>query len=93
MDRRDFVRIGAVAGVIVVRGKPLPAETLEGTLSSRPNAKYVISPSDLEEASLADLQAGMSSGRMTSRSITQQYIARIEEIDRKGPTLRHVPLR
>jgi amidase len=27
---------------------------------------------------------------MTSRSITQRYIARIEDLDRKGPTLRHV---
>jgi amidase len=32
----------------------------------------------------------MSSGRMTSHSITQLYMARIEELDRKGPTLRHV---
>jgi len=90
MDRRDFVRIGAVAGVMAVRGKPLQAETLGDSLSGRPNGKYEIVAFDLEEATLADLQAGMSSGRMTSRSITQQYIARIEDLDRKGPTLRHV---
>ena len=90
MDRRDFVRIGAVAGVMAVRGKPLQAETLGDSLSGRPNGKYEIVAFDLEEATLADLQAGMSSGRMTSRSITQRYIARIEDLDRKGPTLRHV---
>ena len=44
----------------------------------------------LEEATLADLQAGMASGRMTARSITQQYLDRIAELDRKGPMLRNV---
>jgi len=91
MDRRNFVRIGAVAGFLGVRGKPLGVETLDpGVEASRRLDRFIISPFELEEATIADLQAGMSSGRMTSRSITQQYMARIEELDRKGPTLRHV---
>ena len=91
MDRRDFVRIGAVAGVMAVRGKPLAAEMVnDDARSGGVDDRHGNSPFDLEEATLADLQAGMSSGRMTSRSITQQYIARIEELDRKGPALRHV---
>ena len=91
MDRRNFVRLGAVAGVLAVRGKSLGAETLDdGTEPTFRKNRFAISPFDLEEATIADLQAGMSSGRMTSRSITQQYIARIDELDRKGPTLRHV---
>src|SRR6476661_2327490 len=91
MDRRDFVRAGALAGAMALRGKPLGAETPDGGVESitRPE-RFVISPFDLEEATIVDLQAGMSSGRMTSHSITQQYMARIEELDRKGPTLRHV---
>lgn len=91
MDRRNFVRIGAVAGFLGVRGKPLGAETLDPEVeaSLRPD-RFIISPFELEEATIADLQSGMSSGRMTSRSITQQYMARIAELDRKGPTLRHV---
>ena len=91
MDRRNFVRIGAVAGFLGVRGKPLGVETLDpGVEASLRRDRFIISPFELEEATIADLQAGMSSGRMTSRSITQQYMARIEELDRKGPTLRHV---
>jgi len=91
MDRRDFVRVGALAGAMALRGKPLGAETRDVGVESVPRADwFAISPFDLEEATIADLQAGMSSGRMTSRSITQQYMARIEELDRKGPTLRHV---
>ncbi|MDP9278606.1 MAG: amidase, partial [Gemmatimonadota bacterium] len=91
MDRRNFVRIGAVAGFLGIRGNPLGAETLDpGVEASLRRDRFVISPFELEEATIADLQAGMSSGRMTSRSITQQYMARIDELDRKGPTLRHV---
>jgi amidase len=32
----------------------------------------------------------MAADRMTSRSITQAYLDRIAELDRKGPTLRHI---
>ncbi|MDP9201548.1 MAG: amidase [Gemmatimonadota bacterium] len=90
MDRRHFVRLGAV-GLMAVRGKVLGGETLDvGAESAWGKDRFSISPFDLEEATLADLQAGMASGRMTAHSIAQQYIARIEELDRKGPTLRHV---
>ena len=91
MDRRDFVRLGALAGAVAIGGRPLAGQTMSvGSESTGGKEPFAISPFDLEEATLADLQAGMSSGRMTARSITEQYIARIEEIDRKGPTLRHV---
>ena len=91
MDRRDFVRTGAVAGIMAVRGKPLTAEMpADNARSGGVNERHGISPFVLEEATLADLQAGMSSGRMTSHSITEQYIVRIEELNRRGPNLRHV---
>jgi amidase len=91
MDRRDFVRISAVAGILAVRGKPLGAEALDPEVeASLRRYRLVISPFELEEATIADLQAGMSAGRMTSHSITQLYMARIEELNRKGPDLRHL---
>jgi amidase len=45
---------------------------------------------DLEEATIADLAQRMAAGRDTARSIAEQYIARIEAIDRQGPALRSV---
>jgi len=45
---------------------------------------------DLEEATIADLQQRMESGRATARSLAEQYLARIEAIDRSGPSLRSV---
>jgi amidase len=47
-------------------------------------------PFDLEELTIAELQQRLTSGRETSRSLAEKYLARIEAIDRNGPTLRSV---
>jgi len=93
MDRREFVRVGAIAGAMTVAGKPLAAERLtdrEAAEAVRAARGFSAAPFALEEATLADLQAGMTAGRLTARSITQQYLDRIAELDRQGPTLRHL---
>jgi len=93
MDRRDFVRLTALAGAVAIRGKPLTGQSLVSErMAEVPSARrpFNIPPFELEETTIADLQSAMASGRMTARSITQQYLDRISELDRKGPTLRHV---
>jgi amidase len=45
---------------------------------------------NLEEATMADLQERMERGEDTARSLAEKYIARIEAIDRRGPSLRSV---
>jgi amidase len=93
MDRRNFVRVSAVAGTLALRGKALGAETISTNDNAEPRTRenrFRAAPFSLEEATLAQLQAGMASGAMTAHSITQQYLARIDELDRKGPRLRHV---
>jgi amidase len=49
-----------------------------------------IPPFDLDEMTIAELQEGMKSGKWTARSLAEKYLARIEAIDRQGPTLRSV---
>ncbi|HQR43054.1 MAG TPA: amidase family protein, partial [Gemmatales bacterium] len=44
----------------------------------------------LSEATLEQLQQGLRSGKWTSRSLVEQYLARIERLDRQGPTLKSV---
>src|SRR3954463_2122184 len=93
MDRRDFVRLGAVAGAMVVGGTGVTAETLvtDGpTKRGHALRRFPVAPFELEEETLADLQSGMAAGKYTARSITQAYLDRIAELDRQGPTLRHV---
>src|SRR5437588_263953 len=45
---------------------------------------------DLDEATIADLQQRMQSGRETARSISEKYLARIDAVDRGGPALHSV---
>jgi amidase len=44
----------------------------------------------LEEATVAQLQDWMAAGTYSARQIAESYLKRIEEIDRRGPTLRSV---
>ncbi|MET0240912.1 MAG: amidase [Sphingobium sp.] len=44
----------------------------------------------VEEMSITDLQAMIANGRASSESITRAYLARIADMDRKGPTLRTI---
>ena len=45
---------------------------------------------ELDEVTIAQLQEGMQSGKYTARSLTEMYLARIQQIDGKGPTLKSV---
>jgi amidase len=45
---------------------------------------------NLEEITVADLQAAMTAGRLDAETLVQMYLTRIQSIDRSGPTLRSV---
>jgi amidase len=45
---------------------------------------------DLEEATIRSLLQDQQTGRLTARQIAEQYLARIEALDRDGPGLRSV---
>src|SRR5436853_7329125 len=42
------------------------------------------------EAAIAELQAQLSSGKLTTRKLAGAYLARIEEIDRHGPKINSI---
>jgi amidase len=95
IDRRTFLR-GGVAGSVLaaaaatgLRPSPALAHAMEPT-SKRALAPVRIQEFELEEATIADLQDGMRTGRWTARGITELYLGRIEALDRQGPALRHV---
>jgi amidase len=58
--------------------------------SVAPPDAAIAGPFDVEEATIAELQQRIDSGRDTARSLTEKYLARIEAIDRHGPALRSV---
>jgi amidase len=47
---------------------------------------------DLSSATIADLQAAMQAGTLTSEKLVHLYLARIEAYDEKGPTINAVTL-
>lgn len=89
LSRRDFLHASAVG---VVASAAIPGVTRsQQPIAAASSVHPPIRPSasfDLEEATIADLQAGFASGRWTSRSVTQMYLDRIAAMDRQGPTLR-----
>jgi amidase len=49
-----------------------------------------VRPFEWTEATVAEIQAAMAKGRLTSASLTRAYVGRIEDLDRRGPELRSV---
>lgn len=45
---------------------------------------------ELEEATITGLQAAIQTGQLTARALAEQYLARIERLDRSGPTLNSI---
>jgi hypothetical protein len=45
---------------------------------------------DVEERSVAEWQAALATGELTSRQLVERYLQRIESLDAQGPTLRAV---
>lgn len=50
----------------------------------------LVKPFEMDEKTIADLQAGMRNGRYTARSVTEMYLGRIDEIDKQGPSVNAV---
>jgi amidase len=45
---------------------------------------------ELDEVTIAELQQGLQSGKYSSKSLVEKYTDRINDIDKRGPTLRAV---
>jgi len=88
IDRRTFFRYGAAGGAVIAVAGPA-AKAVSAAVSPAPETPAA-GAFELEEATIADLQKRMESGRETARSLTEKYLARIDAVDRKGPALRAV---
>jgi amidase len=84
MDRREFLRLGTgVAAVPALAG--IAAES-----AAAPHSRGRPPGRDIEEVTIAELQERMARRRLTSRELVEQYLDRIESIDRRGPRLNSV---
>jgi amidase len=60
------------------------------TTSARTRATPIASASRLHAATIAELQAAMNAGRLTSTELTRHFLQRIDAYDRAGPCLKAV---
>jgi amidase len=84
MDRRNFLELAALGGAVAL-GQGCRTEP-----SWNPSEGFTSPPFDFEEVTLADLQAQMEKGELTSYRLTEAYLMRIEALDGQGPSLRSV---
>src|SRR5205807_863574 len=88
MNRRNFVRAGVAGAVALATTKVSVADrkAVEGSRTS------VSAPAafELDEATIAELQSGMSSGKYTAHSLARKYLDRIDDIDKRGPAINSV---
>lgn len=79
-SRRSFLASGVTAGLAAAA---IPAMTGSAAVRSddAESAHAGVTPFELSELLIADLQKGMSSGKFTARSIAEKYLARIDAVD------------
>src|SRR3979411_1921954 len=88
-NRRSFLQAACLGGAAATLSPLYPALAAARDISSSTSGSQAteVKPFELDEITIADLQDGMKSGRFTARSLVEKYAARIEEIDKHGPTI------
>ena len=86
LTRRGFLQSGMWAGAAAIA---VPVATWANKEQASAPAPSV-GPFELDEATISLLQDGMKSEKFTARSITEKYLARIEELDKRGPAINSI---
>ena len=87
LNRRGFLKAGIVSATAA-----MPSLEARGA-EANPSAGVVapptpaVAPFELDEITITALQDGMKSGKFTARSLAEKYLARIDEVDKRGPSI------
>jgi amidase len=87
IDRRQFLQTGVAGGVGIAASRIAGAG---GANAEAASLVVEVSPFDLQEATLVDLQKKMQTGEESARSLVEKYRRRIEALDRQAPALHAV---
>jgi amidase len=87
MRRRTFLR-GGLAGTALALSPALASQRQDEATTGA--AAAPVKPFEFEETSVVQLQEAMRAGQHTSRTITEAYLARIQEVDKRGPLLNSI---
>jgi amidase len=88
MKRRDFLQRSALASALAIT-KPVLATAKPDADVGDPLGQYR-ETFEFDELTIAELQDGMKSGKLSARSIAGKYLERIEDIDKGGPAINSV---
>lgn len=86
INRRGFLRTTMLGSALILSH----SLSRNGIVSSLANTPITLDGFEFEETTIADLQRGMSSGKLSARIVVESYLKRIENIDRRGPLLNSV---
>jgi amidase len=87
LGRRQFLKYAGATGALAAASQSLPALTRSAGATT---VRALVGRFQLEEATIAQLQAAMTAGTLTSVQLTQAYLDRIDEIDHHGIRLNSV---
>src|SRR5687767_13899338 len=82
MKRRDFLQASVLGGALALSKPGILAGVTADSVNSHPLESF-----ELEELTISDLQQGLGSGKYTAKSLVKQYLARIKDVDRSGPSV------
>jgi amidase len=85
LSRRAFIGAGAAAAIAVQTGAAVSHPT-----ASASGERAQVPTFALDELTIDDLQKRMRDGTDTAHSLAQQYLARIDAIDQRGPSINSV---
>jgi amidase len=90
-SRRNFLRAGASATLATAAYPALgAARVIDRAASSEAGANTSPSDFELDEITIDSLQKAFAAAQYSSRSVTEKYLTRIQEIDKAGPMLNSV---
>jgi amidase len=84
--RRKFLQLTALAGAATLTRPAIAATRSDAEATRVTRAK----PFELDEVTITELQARLTSGKLSAVALAKKYLARISEIDNRGPALRSV---
>jgi amidase len=88
-NRRTFLKTAATGSVALGLAPLYPALSAAREVTPAVPADEVRA-FELDEITISELQDGMKSGKFTARALVEKYLARIDEIDKHGPSLNSV---
>jgi amidase len=86
-NRRTFMVAGVAGGVLAASVRADAGTEVDDRGQSTPTSEQSC---ELNELSITDLQQAIESGKFTTRFLVENYLARIEAVDKQGPALKSV---